>query len=146
MEKWQRRERKDVNPRILYLVSKILSIYCGKRRIVKDSETLTPRILSLQTTWENNNQTTTEPERKIEKKKRENNVKNVGMGYLTSKWILGLPWWSSGKDSPSNAEGEGLIPGQGAKIQYASWPKSQINIKQKQYYNKFNRFLKNGSC
>ena len=80
-------------------------------------------------------------EKREEKKERENNVKNVGMGYLTSKWIQGLPWWSSGKDSPSNAGGEGLILGQGAKIQYASWPKNQINIKQKQYYHKFNRFF-----
>ena len=80
------------------------------------------------------------------KKKRENNVKNVGMGYLTSKWIQGLPWWSSSKDSPSNAEGEGLIPGQGAKIQYASWPKKQINIKQSNIITNSIDFFLNGSC
>ena len=32
------------------------------------------------------------------------------------------------KTSPSNTGGEGLIPGQGAKIPHASWPKNQ-NIK-----------------
>ena len=37
-----------------------------------------------------------------------------------------------------------LIPGWGAKIPHASWPKNQ-NIKQKQYYTKFNKdvFKKN---
>ena len=33
------------------------------------------------------------------------------------------------------------IPGQEAKIPHASWPKNQ-NIKQKQYYNKFNAAAK----
>ena len=47
------------------------------------------------------------------------------------------------KTSPSNAEGAALIPGQGAKILRASWPKNQ-NIKQKQYCNKFNKDFKNG--
>ena len=46
------------------------------------------------------------------------------------------------KTSPSNAGGEGWIPGQGAKIPHASRPKNQ-NIKQKQYGYKFNKdFLK----
>ena len=45
------------------------------------------------------------------------------------------------KTSPSNAGGAGLIPGGGAKIPHASWPKNQ-NIKQKQYCNKFNKDLK----
>ena len=45
------------------------------------------------------------------------------------------------KISPSNARGSGSIPGQGAKIPYASWPKNQ-NIKQKQYYNKCHKDLK----
>ena len=40
------------------------------------------------------------------------------------------------KTSPSSVGGVGSIPGQGAKILYASWPKNQ-NIKQKQYCNKF---------
>ena len=35
------------------------------------------------------------------------------------------------------------IPGQGAKIPHAWWPKNQ-NIKEKQYCNKFNKDLKNG--
>ena len=43
--------------------------------------------------------------------------------------------------SPSNAGGPGSIPGPGAKIPHASWPKNQ-NIKQKQYWNKFNKDLK----
>ena len=47
------------------------------------------------------------------------------------------------KTSSSNAEGAGSIPGQGAKIPYASRPKNQ-NIKQKQYCNKFNKHFKNG--
>ena len=47
------------------------------------------------------------------------------------------------KTSPSNAGGEGLIPGQGAKISHVSRPKNQ-NIKQKQYCNKFNKNFKNG--
>ena len=42
---------------------------------------------------------------------------------------------------PSNAGGAGSIPGWGAKIPHASWPKNQ-NIKQKQYCNKFNKDLK----
>ena len=33
------------------------------------------------------------------------------------------------KTSPSNAEGAGSIPGWGAKIPHASWPKNQTNIK-----------------
>ena len=35
------------------------------------------------------------------------------------------------------------MPGWGAKIPHASWPKNQ-NIKQKQYFNKFNKDFKNG--
>ena len=45
--------------------------------------------------------------------------------------------------SPSDVGGVGSIPGQGAKIPHASWPKNQ-NIKQKQYCNKFNKDFKNG--
>ena len=45
--------------------------------------------------------------------------------------------------SSSNAADVGLIPGQGAKIQHASWPKKQ-SIKLKQYCNKFNKDFKNG--
>ena len=45
------------------------------------------------------------------------------------------------KTSPSNAGGAGSIPGRGAKIPHAS-QKNQT-IKQKQYWNKFNKdFLK----
>ena len=47
------------------------------------------------------------------------------------------------KTLPSNAGGVDSIPGRGAKIPHASWPKSQ-NIKQKQYCNKFNKDFKNG--
>ena len=39
--------------------------------------------------------------------------------------------------------GRGSIPGLGARIPHASWPKKQ-NIKQKQYCNKFNKDFKNG--
>ena len=44
--------------------------------------------------------------------------------------------------SPSNDEGVGLIPGQGAKIPHGSRPKNQ-NKKQKQYCNNFNEDFKN---
>ena len=43
----------------------------------------------------------------------------------------------------SNVVDVGSIPGQGAKIPHASWPKIQ-NINQKQYCNKFNKDSKNG--
>ena len=39
---------------------------------------------------------------------------------------------------PSNEGSEGSIPGQGAKILHAQWPKKQ-NMKQKKYCNKFNK-------
>ena len=41
----------------------------------------------------------------------------------------GLPGGPVVKTMPSNARDAGLIPGQGAKILYASWPKHQ-NVKQ----------------
>ena len=44
--------------------------------------------------------------------------------------------------SPSNAEGVGSIPGQGAQSPLAQWLKNQ-NIKQKQYCNKFNKDFEN---
>ena len=47
------------------------------------------------------------------------------------------------KTSPYNAGSEGSIPGPGAKIPHASWPKNQ-NVKQKQYCKKFNKNFKNG--
>ena len=47
------------------------------------------------------------------------------------------------KTSPSNTRGARLIPGRGAKISHALWPKNQ-NIKQKQYCNKFNKDFQNG--
>ena len=61
--------------------------------------------------------------------------------YLNSYWDF--PGGPVVKTSPSNAGGAGLIPGQEAKIPYASQPKNQ-NIKQKQYCNKFNKDFKNG--
>ena len=50
----------------------------------------------------------------------------------------------------SNAGGRGSIPGQGAKILHALWPKNQ-SIKQKKCCNKFNKdlteeILKNQIC
>ena len=50
------------------------------------------------------------------------------------------------KTSPSSARGVNLIPGLGAKIPYALWPKKKKtqNIKQKQYCNRFNKDFKNG--
>ena len=47
------------------------------------------------------------------------------------------------KTPHSNAGGEGSIPGRGAKIPHASWPKKQ-SIKQKKYCDKFNKDFKNG--
>ena len=47
------------------------------------------------------------------------------------------------KTLPSNVGVVSLIPGQGVKILDASWPKKQ-NIRQKQYYNRFNKDFKNG--
>ena len=75
---------------------------------------------------------------------------NVG----TISYLLGDPlrcthsWDFPGgpvvKTLSSNAGGAGSIPGRGAKIPHASWPKNQ-NIKQKQYCNKFNEEFKNGT-
>ena len=48
------------------------------------------------------------------------------------------------KTLPSYAEGEGSMPGQGAKIPHASQPKTQ-NIKQKQYCNRFTKNFKKWS-
>ena len=45
------------------------------------------------------------------------------------------------KTSPSSAGGVGLIPGRGAQVLHAFWPKNQ-NLKQKPYCNKFNKDLK----
>ena len=45
------------------------------------------------------------------------------------------------KTSPSSAEGEGSIPGWGAKIPHASGPENQ-NRKKKQYCKKFNKGFK----
>ena len=42
---------------------------------------------------------------------------------------------------PFNAWSAGSIPGWGAKLPHASWPKIQ-NIKHKQYYNKFSKDFK----
>ena len=45
------------------------------------------------------------------------------------------------KTLPSNAGDAGSVPGWGAKIPYALRPKNQ-NVEQKQYCNKFNKYLK----
>ena len=56
------------------------------------------------------------------------------------------------KTLPSNADGAGSIPGQGTRILHALWlqknkkQKTKKNtIKQKQYFNKFNKDFKHGS-
>ena len=48
------------------------------------------------------------------------------------------------KTSPSNAGGAGSIPGWGAKIPHALWPKKKKapNIEQEQYCSKFNKVSK----
>ena len=48
------------------------------------------------------------------------------------------------KTSPANAQEVGSIPGWGAEIPHALWPKKPKNIEQKQYWNKFNKDFKNG--
>ena len=61
--------------------------------------------------------------------------------YGFKNMVLGLPWRPVVKTLPSSAGSVGSIPGWGAKIPHASWPKNQ-NIKQKQYCNKFNKNFK----
>ena len=46
------------------------------------------------------------------------------------------------KTLPSNPRGAGSTPGRGAKISQAAWPKIQ-NIRQKQYFNRFNKDFSN---
>ena len=62
--------------------------------------------------------------------------------FIPIKIKMGLsrdfPGGPAVKTSPSNAEGVGSIPGQGARIPHALGPKNQ-NIKQKQYCKKFNK-------
>ena len=49
------------------------------------------------------------------------------------------------KTSSSSAGGVGSIPGGGARVALASWPKKKKKkIKHKQYYNKFDEDFKNG--
>ena len=51
------------------------------------------------------------------------------------------------KTLPSNARGEGLMPGQGARIPHALWPKKTEHKQkkfQKKYCNNFNKDFKNG--
>ena len=55
----------------------------------------------------------------------------------------GFPGGPVVKPSPSSAWGTGSVPGQGAKIPHASWPKKQ-NIKQKQYCNRLNKDFESG--
>ena len=64
--------------------------------------------------------------------------------YFINWNILGLPWQSSGWDFAFHCRRCESNPGLDSKIPHASWPKNQ-NIKEKQYCNKFNRDLKNGS-
>ena len=50
---------------------------------------------------------------------------------FTLKWLIwDFPGGPVVKTSPSNAGGEGSIPGQGAKIPHPSWPKNQ-NVRHK---------------
>ena len=63
------------------------------------------------------------------------------MGCSSSPFESLIPWGLVVKTSPSKAGNVCSIPGQGAKIPHALWPKKQ-KIKQKQ--NKFNKDIKNG--
>ena len=64
-----------------------------------------------------------------------------------SEWLKrsdgGFPGGSVVKTLPSKERGAGSIPGQGAKVSHASWPKN-LNINLKQHGNKFNQVFKNG--
>ena len=62
---------------------------------------------------------------------------------FNKSYPTGLPLAVQRLRLPFKAEGVGLIPGQGAEIPDALWPKNQ-NIKQKQYCYKFNKDFKNG--
>ena len=57
------------------------------------------------------------------------------------RWVLGFPGAPVVRTSSSKAGDMGSIPGEGAKIPHASWPKNW-NIKQKQYCRKFNKDFK----
>ena len=37
--------------------------------------------------------------------------------YLKIYWLLGLPWWLSGKESTGDAEDIGSIPGSGRPLE-----------------------------
>ena len=67
----------------------------------------------------------------------------IGENYTFRKAFRDFPGGPVVKTLPSNINGVGSIPGWGAKISQASWPKNQ-NIKQKQSCNKFNKDFKNG--
>ena len=71
------------------------------------------------------------------RRKKRSSAKRTSTKMLC--WVF--PGCPAVKISPPNAGGSGSIPGQGAKIPHASWPKSQ-NLKQKQYYNKYHKHLK----
>ena len=67
---------------------------------------------------------------------------------ITKNIQKGLPFVVV-KTLPFKARGGGSIPGQGAKLPHASWPKKkkkkkQQSMKQKQYFNKFNKDFLNG--
>ena len=47
------------------------------------------------------------------------------MNLSTKQSHRDLPGGPVIKTSPSNSEGVGLMPGQGAKIPHASWPENQ---------------------
>ena len=59
--------------------------------------------------------------------------------HITSGTSLAVQWLRL--TAPSNVEGTSSIPGQGARIPHARWPKT---IKQKQHCNKFNKDFLNG--
>ena len=70
-------------------------------------------------------------------------IENSEINDLCLKYITlgGFPSGPLVKTLPSHPGSVGLIPGWGARIPHATWPKSQ-NIKQKQYCNKFIKDLK----
>ena len=69
--------------------------------------------------------------------------KNAGVLHLLQWQISDFPGGPGVKPLASSAGDAGLIPGWGAQIPCPSQPKNQ-SMKQKQYYNKFDKDFKDG--
>ena len=85
---------------------------------------------------------------RVDKYQSSSGLSRQTMILFKVKWRE-LPGSPEVKTSPSSAEGAGSVPGQGAKIPHASWPKKKNkkkqSMKQKHYCNKFNKGWKKWS-